>query len=86
MASEPRLPLPTLQQALEQARQTLDAARERCAQHGLDPDDTRADLERQLSALELADVYADVEVHLREVLRADRLAPPMPPPFHLYRR
>ena len=89
MASEPRLLSPALQQAWDEARQALDAARQRCSQHGLDPDGTRAELERQLSALELADVYADVEAHVREVLRevpsADRRAPHMPA-LHLHRR
>lgn len=67
MVSDPRLLSPALQQAWHEAQQALQAARQRCSQHGLDPDDTRANLERQLSALELADVYADVEAQLREV-------------------
>lgn len=70
MVCAPRLPSPPLQHAWHEAQQALQAARQRCSQQGLDPDDTRANLERQLSALELSDVYADVEAHMREVARA----------------
>lgn len=69
MVSDPQLLSPPLQQAWHEAQQALHAARQRCGQHGLDPDDTRANLERQLSALELADVYADVDTHMRDVAR-----------------
>ncbi len=70
MVCVPPLLSPALQHAWQEAQQALEAARQRCGQQGLDPDDTRANLERQLSALELADVYADVEAHMREVALA----------------
>lgn len=74
MASEPQWLAPALQQAWNEAQLALAAARQRCAGRGLDPGLTRADLERQLSALDLADVYADVQAHLREVARGAEAA------------
>lgn len=83
MVCVPPLLSPALQHAWQEAQQALQAARQRCGQQGLDPDDTRANLERQLSALALADVHADVEAHLREVVRAaglDAAAAALPQP------
>lgn len=74
MSFAPRLPAQALQCALDEAQQALDEARRRCAGLGLEPADTRAELERHLSAQELADVYADVEAQLLEIVRIACLA------------
>lgn len=79
MAFDHQLRLQALQHALEEARQARDAARRRYAAHGMDPADTRADLERRLSAQELDQLHAEVEARLQEIERKARLAAAAPP-------
>lgn len=74
-----------LRRALDQAQKELEPARQRYAGHGLDPDETCAELARQLSAQELADVHAEAEARLQEIERDARLACAEPPPARALR-
>lgn len=85
MASDPQLLSLSLQRALAEAQQVLDAARRRYAQQGLDPEDTRAELERKLSAQELDQVHAEVEAQLQHIARNAYLAAAEPPPERVQR-